>query len=125
MGEESTRGGPPAIHKGGGRAPLPCGPPGGSPMTIFCYMKSFLEKKQKQPFGTKLRRLGSNLELRQSCSAGETSLPEGEIVAIIITNDPLIGRGSIFINIFTSTISSQNLVYLLSNLCLIARDWYL
>ena len=36
---------------------------------------------------------GSNLELRQSCSAGETSLREGEIIAIIITNAPLIGRG--------------------------------
>ena len=52
---------------------------------------------------------GSNLELRQSCSAGDTSLREGEI----ITNDPLIGRGSISINIFTSTISSQTLVHLL------------
>ena len=56
---------------------------------------------------------GTNLGLRQSCSAGETSLREGEIIAIIITNDPLIGRGSIFINIFTSTISSQTLVHLL------------
>ena len=36
---------------------------------------------------------GSNLELRQSCSARETSLPEGEIIAIVITNAPLIGRG--------------------------------
>ena len=36
---------------------------------------------------------GTNVELRQSCSAGETSLPEGEIVAIVITNAPLIGRG--------------------------------
>ena len=51
---------------------------------------------------------GPNLELRQSCSAGETSLLEGEIEAIVITSDPLIERGSITINIFTSTISSQN-----------------
>ena len=37
--------------------PLPRGPPGGSPMTIFSYMKSFVEKKkEKQPFETKLRR---------------------------------------------------------------------
>ena len=36
---------------------------------------------------------GTNLGLRQSCSAGETSLREGEIIAIIITNAPLIGRG--------------------------------
>ena len=48
---------------------------------------------------------GTNLELRQSCSAGDTSLPEGEIITIVITNDPLIGRGSISINIFTSDTS--------------------
>ena len=39
--------------------------------------------------------------------------PEGEIITIVITIDPLIGRGSISINIFTSTISSQTLVHLL------------
>ena len=55
----------------------------------------------------------TNLGLRRSCSAGETSLREGEIVTIVITIDPLIGRGSISINIFTSTISSQTLVHLL------------
>ena len=32
----------------------------------------------------------------------------GEIITNVITNDPLIERGSISINIFTSTISSQN-----------------
>ena len=36
---------------------------------------------------------GTNLGLRQSCSAGDTSLREGEIIAIVITNAPLIGRG--------------------------------
>ena len=45
----------------------------------------------------------------RSCSTKENSPQEGEI----ITNDPLIGRGSISINIFTSTISSQTLVHLL------------
>ncbi|XBI46019.1 hypothetical protein VPH35_110358 [Triticum aestivum] len=55
------------------------------------------------------RNLGrTNLGLLRSCSAGKTSLREGEIITIVITNDPLIGRGSISINIFTSTISSQN-----------------
>src|SRR3954468_18779648 len=34
---------------------------------------------------------GTNIGLWWSCSAGETSLQEGEIIAIIITNDPLIG----------------------------------
>jgi hypothetical protein len=38
--------------------------------------------------------------------------PEG-IEAIDITNDPLIMGGPIFINIFTTTISSQTLVHLL------------
>ena len=52
---------------------------------------------------------GTNLGLWRSCSTGETSLREGEIITI----DPLIGRGSISINILTSTISSQTLVHLL------------
>ena len=56
---------------------------------------------------------GTNLELRQSCSAGDTSLQEGEIIAIVITNDPLIERGSISIDTFTNTISSQTLVHIL------------
>jgi hypothetical protein len=46
------------------------------------------------------RNLGrTNLGLRRSCSARETSLREGEIEAIVITNDPLIERGSIYWNI--------------------------
>ena len=99
--------------------PLPRGPPGRPPVPIFCYMKSFtLEKIISKLMGrnsTATRRnLGeTNLGLRRSCSAGETSPREGEIVTIIITIDPLIGRGSISINIFTSTISSQTLVHLL------------
>ena len=52
---------------------------------------------------------GTNLGLRQSCSAGDTSLREGEIITV----DPLSGRGSISINIFTSTNSSKTLVHLL------------
>ena len=99
---------------GGRRAPLPRGPPGGSPTPIFSYMKSFNEKKiegnlsGRDSAATRRNLGGTNLGLRQSCSAGETSLREGEIITIVITNDPLIGRGSISINIFTSTISSQN-----------------
>ena len=82
-----------------GRAPLPRGPPGGSPTPIFSYMKSFDEKKIRRNFSgrdsaaTRRNLGGSNLELRQSCSAGDTSLREGEIITIIITNAPLIGRG--------------------------------
>ena len=99
--------------------PLPRGPPGGPPMPIFCYMESFFEEKiisklSGRDFAATRRNLGgTNLGLWQSCSAGDTSLREGEIIAIIITNVPLIGRGPISINIFTSTISSQTLVHLL------------
>ena len=88
-------------------------------MPIFGYMESFVEEKiiskltGRNSTATR-RNLGrTNLGLRRSCSAGETSLREGEIITIIITNDPLIGRGSISINIFTSTISSQTLGHLL------------
>ena len=93
--------------------------PGGPPMPIFCYMESFVEEKiiskiSGRDSAATRRNLGrTNLGLRQSCSAGETSLREGDIIAIVITNDPLIGRGSISINIFTSTISSKTLVHLL------------
>ena len=84
-------------------------------MPIFGYMESFVEEKiisklSGQDSAAMRRNLGgTNLGLRRSCSAGETSLREGEIITI----DPLIGRGSISINIFTSTISSQTLVHLL------------
>ena len=71
-----------------------------------------------QAYGTKLRRHEAEPWQNQSRAltelfCRETSPREGEIEAIIITNDPLIGRGSISINIFTSTISSQTLVHLL------------
>ena len=55
----------------------------------------------------------STFALRGSDSAGGTSLPEGEIIVIIITNNsPILGR-AISINIFNSTISSETLVHLL------------
>ena len=99
--------------------PLSPGPPSGPPVSIFCYMKSFDGKKitshllGRNSAATRRNLGGTNLGLWRSCSAGETSLREGEIITIVITNDPLIGRGSISINIFTSTISSQTLVHLL------------
>src|SRR3990170_7732799 len=89
------------------------------PTPIFCYMVCFdLEKIRRKLSGRSAavsrQNLGrTNLGLRRSCSAGETSFQEGEIEAIVITNDPLIERGSISINIFTSTISLQTLVHLL------------
>ena len=112
--------GPTPCSRGWGRPPprarpLPRGPPGGSPTSIFSYMRSFDEEKIRRNFSGRdsaatRQNLGeTSLELRQSCSAGETSLREGEI----ITNDPLIGRGPISIHIFTITISSKTLVHLL------------
>ena len=102
-----------------GRAPRPYGPPGIPPVPIFGYMVYFtLEKIRRKLSGRSAavsrRNLHrTNLGLQRSYSAGETSLREGEIIAIVITIDPLIERGSISINIFTSTISSQTLVHLL------------
>ena len=99
--------------------PLPHGPPGGPPVAIFCYMKSFVEEKiisnlsGRDSAATRRNLGGTNLGLRRSSSTGDTSLRERELIVIVITNDPLIGRGSISINIFTSTISSQTLVHLL------------
>ena len=61
----------------------------------------------------KHHRLEAELGQNQSRAPAETSLLEGEIEAIVITNDPPMKRGSISINIFTSTISSQTLVHLL------------
>ena len=137
MGDRNTRGDPPGGHKPGGapyppgRAPVACGPPDSPPVPIFCYMEGFdLEKMIRELSGRSAavsrRNLGrSNLGLRRSCSTGETSLPEGEIEAIVITNVPLIERGSISINIFTSTISSPNpSSSLVSDLCLKTSDFY-
>ena len=45
MATGGLSGGPPSVHEGGGRAPLPHGPPVGSLVAIFCYMKSFVRKK--------------------------------------------------------------------------------
>ena len=57
-----TRGATPCPRGWGARPtpwarPLPHGPPGGPPMTIFCYMKSFNDEKNDKPSSqTELRR---------------------------------------------------------------------
>ena len=96
---------PPGGPRGKGRAlppsarPLSGGPPVGPPMPIFCYMKSFVRRKiisklsGRDSAATRRNLGGTNIGLRQSCSAGDTSLREGEIITIVITNAPLIGRG--------------------------------
>ena len=61
----------------------------------------------------------STLALWRSDSAGGTSLLEGEIIVIIITNNsPILGKAT-SINIFTSTISSKTLVHLLYSILLL------
>ena len=112
--------GPHPGQEGGGCAhpywARPCllGPLVPPPVSIFCYMRAFTLEKivgkltGRNSAATRRNLGGINLRLRWSCSAGDTSLQEGEIITNIIINDPLIERGSISINIFTSTISSQN-----------------
>ena len=76
-----------------GARPLPRGPPVGPPVPIFCYMKSFVRRKiisklSRRDSAAMRRNLGgTNLGLRRSCSAGEISLREGEIITIVITID--------------------------------------
>ena len=98
MSERNRLGGPHPVQETGG-APLCPGPPGVPLASIFCYIITFtLEKIVGKLTGrnsaTTRRNLGGiNLGLWRSCSAGDTSLREGEIITNIITNDPLIGRG--------------------------------
>ena len=137
MSKRNRLGGPHPVQETGGTPPyrarpLSPGPPGGPPASIFCYMKGFVLEKfvgkltRRNSAATRRNLGGTNLELRQSCSAGDTSLREGEIITNVITNDPLIGRGSISINIFTSTIFSQNpSSSLVSNLVSKTTNWYL
>ena len=117
--KKHLRGPTPWLGGWGARPPLLSVPPVSwapwwPPVSIFCYMKGFVMEKfmgkltGRNSTATR-RNLGEiNLGLWRSCSAGDTSLREGEIITNVITNDPLIERGSISINIFTSTISSQN-----------------
>ena len=124
----STRGGPPGGHNPPGRIRRPrCTLVGAAlldppPVPIFWYISHFdLEKIRRgllRRSAADLRRnLGrSTFALRWSDSAEGTSLPEGEIIVLVITSNPLIFGRVISVNIFNNTISSQTLVHLL---CLI------
>ena len=96
-------GGPHPVHEGGG-APLGCAPYLVGPLVALRWPSSpiwSLSSRKKirrnlsgrNSAATRRNLGGTNLGLRQSCSARETSLREGEIITIIITNAPLIGRG--------------------------------
>ena len=115
MGKRNRPGGPHPVQETGGappraRPPISWAPWWASGVHLLLYegfcpgKKSWASLQDETP----PPRGGINLGLWRSCSAGDTSLREGEIITNVITNDPLIGRGSISINIFTSTISSQN-----------------
>ena len=111
--------GPTPFPRGWGARPLPRGPPGGSLMTIFSYMKSFVEKKNKnQPFGTKLRRHKAEPWQIQSRTLAELFCrgnfpPEGGNYRHRHHQRSSHRERAISINIFINTISSQNLVHLL------------
>ena len=72
--------------------PLSPGPPGGPLVSIFCYMRAFILEKivgklmGRNSAATRWNLGGTNLGLWRSCSAGDTSLREGEIITNIITN---------------------------------------
>ena len=104
------------------RALVGCAPLGPPPVPIFWYISHFdLEKIRRGLSGWRAAVSRQNLgrhtfALRWSDSARGTSLPEGEIIVIIITNNsPILGR-EISVNIFQSTISSQTLVHLLCSI---------
>ena len=86
---------------------------------LFCYKKGFVpEKIKRRLFGgfaaaTRRNLSGTNLELRQDDPIGETSLPEGEIVAIVITNTPLVGGDSSPSTSSSTPSHLQTLVHLL------------
>ena len=126
----TTRGGPPGGRNPPGSARQPrralvgCAHPGPPLVRIFWYIGHFdLEKIRRRLSGRSatapMRNLGrSTFALRRSDSTGGTSLPEGEIIVIIITNNsPVLGR-AISINIFNNTILSQTLVHLLCSILL-------
>ena len=130
MEQITTRGSPPGGHnphehaREPRRALVGCAHPGPPPVPIFWYICHFdLEKIRRGLSGwsaaVSRRNLGrSTFALPRSDSGGGTSLPEGEIIVIIITNKyPILGR-AISINIFNSTISSQTLVHLLCSILL-------
>ena len=100
------------LHQGGHTLPMRVGArpsPQGAPPTswapwwpsgghLMLYGVFRWEKNHKPSSRMKLRRheaepWRNQSRVLRSCSAGETSLREGEIIAIVITNAPLIGRG--------------------------------
>ena len=130
MAKESTRGSPHPRHEGGGRAPLPRGPPGRPPVPIFCYMKSFVrEKNHKQALGTRLRRHEAEPWRNQSRAPAALFCrghfpPGGGNHCHRHHQRSSHRERAISINMFAVTISSPNpSSSLVSNSCLKVWDW--
>ena len=134
----STRGGPPGGHNPLGRTRKPrralvgCAHPGPPLMPIFWYISHFDLEKIKGWLSvwsaTVLRRnLGrSTFALRRSDSTEGTSLPEGEIIVLIITNNSsILGEGNLHQHIQQHHLLSDPSSSLVFNLCTKTSDWYL
>ena len=101
--EEIHQGAHPAHEGGGAPYPLDTPPtswdpwwPSGDHLLlygVFRWEKIISHLLGRNSAATRRNLDGTNLGLWRSCSTGETSLPKGEIIAIVITNAPLIGRG--------------------------------
>ena len=87
--------------------------------SIFFYKEGFVPEKIKRRLSGGIATANrqnlsrTNLELRQGRPAGETSLPKEEIVAIVITNPPLIGGDSSPSTSSSTPSHLQTLVHLL------------
>ena len=112
-----------------GRAPLPRGPPGGPPVAIFCYMESYDGKIDKPSSRTKFCRHEAEPWRNQSRAPAELFYqgnfpPGGGNHRHRHHQRSSHWERAISINIFISTISSQNpSSSLVSNSCLQVRDW--
>ena len=134
MSERSTLGGPHPVQEGSPPTgcPLSPGPPGGPPVSIFCYMRAFtLEKNHGQAYGTKLRRHEAEPWRNQSRALAELFYrghfpPGGGNHHHRHHQRSSHREREISIKIFTSTISSQNpSSSLVSNLVSKTTNWYL
>ena len=93
-----ARGPTPCSRGWGARPPTswaPWWPSGGHLLLygVFRWEKIISHLLGRNSAATRRNLGGTNLGLWRSCSTGEISLPEGGIIAIVITNAPLIGRG--------------------------------
>ena len=93
-----ARGATPCSRGWGARPPTSWAPWWLSDVHLLPYEVFRWEKNRREPFGMRLRRHEAEPWRNQSRAPAElfcwdTSLREGEIIAIVITNSPLIGRG--------------------------------